>query len=395
MSGPLADNSPSHKPVGVSGLFVHHGRVGGAEYLLYGVTEGLLACGVPTVLYTTAGRPLDPSFVARTRPAVASGALRLAPIPHVGNRFLTETLHTSRFARRDGVDRVIFPNYFTPPFAHGHKSLTAILDLQYLHYPEYFSPQKRAWLRAAHAFTLHRADHVTVISDFVREDILTRYGARYAHRVRTVPVGVSWARFEPAIAPRSASSLGGPFILSVASQYSHKNLATLLRAFARIADQIPHDLLLVGQRLAQLVGTRSGGERDLAELATSLGIVHRVHLTGHLTDPEVGWCFRNAAAFVFPSLFEGFGMPAVEALGFGLPTITTTCGSLPEVTRGLATYVTDPRDAEELATTIRDVLDHPARHQPSDAAAASLRDYYAPARIAALYLDTFKSKPNA
>lgn len=385
-----ASSSPS-TPIAVSGVFLRPGRVGGAEFMLYGLVEGLLQLGESVTLFYPEGETLDPFFAGRTREACSTGALACRTLRVRGNRFVAETTQLMRRSRELQARELILPNYYTPPFRGHLKTLTAILDLQYLHYPQFFSPQKRLWLRAAHEFTLRRADRVSVISDFVRGDLLERYGTRYESRVRTIPIGISWDRFATPRKPEALSGRAAPFILSVASHYSHKNLATLIRAYARLASVLPHDLVLVGQRRANLIGVRDGSIVDLETLSASLGVANRVVMTGHASDEVVGWCYRNADLFVFPSLFEGFGMPAVEALGFGLPVVTTRCGSLPEVTRGLATLVERPEDVEELASTITSTLKRGALSRPSANDVESLRSYYDPARVARLYLEALRN----
>jgi glycosyltransferase involved in cell wall biosynthesis len=89
--------------------------------------------------------------------------------------------------------------------------------------------------------------------------------------------------------------------------------------------------------------------------------------------------------FAFPSVFEGFGMPAVEALGFDLPTLTTRRTAIPETTLGLAHYVEDPSDVDEWAERIIAMARDPTRHRPGEAGAARVRSRYAPDRIARAY----------
>jgi glycosyltransferase involved in cell wall biosynthesis len=365
--------------------------VGGAEFMTYGLIEGLLDIGRSVVVFVPSSEPLDASFLQRIQPAVHTRQLQLQSVPPRANRFVSEALDVPALARKAGAELLLMPNYFTPPFHRGLKTLGAILDLQYLHFPQFFSPQKRLWLRAAHELTLRTATRVSVISDFVRHDLLDRYGHHFESRVRAIPIGISWERFASPARPAALVDHNAPFILSVASHYSHKNLETLLRAFARLFESLPHNLVLVGQRRANLVGVRHGGGVDLESLAQELGIADRMIMTGHATDEEVGWCYQHADVFVFPSIFEGFGMPAVEALGFGLPVVTTRCGSLPEVTRGLAHLVNRPQDAEELAEAIRERLLAPEKFRPSGESIQKLKEFYAPARIAQLYLDAFES----
>jgi glycosyltransferase involved in cell wall biosynthesis len=370
----------------VSGLFLKAGRVGGAEFMLYGIVAGMIEAGSRVTLLLPEGEDADPSFNSLMAASTASGQFRIQRLPVRVNRFVTEAASLPRALRVLGTSRVLFPNYFTPPLPRSVRSVTSILDLQYLHFPEFFSRKKRAWLRIAHEMTLRSASTVSVISDFVRDDLLSRYGRKQESKVVTIPIGIDWRRFERSEIPVNSIPEGRPFVLSVASHYAHKNLETLLRAFARVATSIPHDLVLVGQRRKNLVGVRNPAALDLDGLAHELGIGTRVHFTGHAPDELVAWCYRHAAAFVFPSLFEGFGMPVVEALGMGLPVITTKCGSLPEVSRGLAHLVNDPKDDAELADMLAQVLNSPEKFAPTAGQVDSLRTFYQPRAIAEAFL---------
>jgi glycosyltransferase involved in cell wall biosynthesis len=212
------------------------------------------------------------------------------------------------------------------------------------------------------------------VSDFVRDDLLEHYGEKWAHKVVTLYNPVAWQRL---VTTRPASTRA-PYVLSVASHYRHKNLATLIRAFEHVHRVQPDvRLVLVGQLGANLVGVRRS--EDVATLVASLGLADVVHVTGYVEPDQLGALYRDAALFVFPSIFEGFGLPPVEALGFGLPVITTRRASLPEVTRGLADYVEDPFDEGELASLVLQRLADGRRPSPSQV--QEIRDFYSPRRI--------------
>jgi len=357
--------------------------------MVYNLIDGLLQAGEAVSLFLTTETSLDPSLLDRVRSWLAIGELTLHPVGGRGNRFVRETFILPRVIRQADIGCLIFPNYFTPPTVRDLRTLTAILDVQYLHFPQYFSLAKRVWLQITHRLTLRTADVVVVISEFVRDDVLDRYGVQFAGKIRTIPVAISWGRFARPRLPNALSERR-PFILTVASHYDHKNLDTLLRAFALIRDKFEHDLVLVGQKRGRLLGVRRNAGVDLETLASELGIANRVLLLGHVTDAEAAYCYAHAALFVLPSLFEGFGMPAVEALGLGLPTLTTRCGSLPETTLGLAQYIDNPRDPQELAAAMYAILEAPERYRPHEADVQRIRAYYAPQRIARLYLGALK-----
>jgi glycosyltransferase involved in cell wall biosynthesis len=364
--------------IGISAAFVKPGIVGGAEHMLMNLVRGLAEaadCDDHLLVLGNAGGQ-DVNGRASVQ-WVSDGRAR--------NRFLEEWRYTRRYLPH--LDAVLLPNYFTPPVrAREVRIITVIHDLQYRHFPENFSLQKRLWLRAAHELTLRLADAVVVISDFVKDDLLRAYGSRLQAKVHVIPNPVSWARFEEGEANADFSVPDGRYVLSVAAQYPHKNLETLVRAFALLAKRRAYDdvsLVLAGQFSHSLVGIAR--RTDVRGLIATLGLERQVRVTGYISDRALGVHYRHATAFVFPSLFEGFGMPPVEALGFGLPVITTRCAALPESTRGLAHYVDDPFDAQELAEALAVVLDDPRSQSPTPASVLSLRANYAPAVIGAQY----------
>jgi glycosyltransferase involved in cell wall biosynthesis len=303
-----------------------------------------------------------------------------------GNRFtrITASLQ-GQLAQHEAV---LFTNYFTAPFPRTKRRprfVTVIHDLQYLHLPANFSRRKRAWLRAAHESTLRLADRTVTISDHVRGDVLHRYGHRWAGRTVAIHNPISWTRFDTDDGMPEGLG-GGPVVLAVAAQYPHKNLGTLVAAFTEMRRRGRHldaKLVLAGQLGAGLSGVawtdsldgpiERGGLRDV------------VLETGYVDDRRLGALYRRASVFAFPSLFEGFAMPPIEAMGFGLPVLTSRRASIPEVTLGLATYVEDPLNPVEVADRLIEMLDDPAKWRPTPATVDRIRQAYDPVRIAERY----------
>lgn len=365
----------------VTAHFVFHGRVGGAEHMLYNVLRGLDRNGVGLGVLCAERSNLDPAFVAEFE-ASQPGRL-VACRGGTGSRFLAE----QRACLRPGLrsEAVLFPNYFVPPVVPRRlgRVSAVVHDMQFRHFPANFSAKKRAWLSAAQAFAVRRADTVVAISDFVRDDLVRHYGARCARKVLTVPNPISWDRFDgPGLHERPIAQ---PYVLSVAADYAHKNLDVLIRAFAEVARR-DRDLQLVfcGQDYGGLRGV-AGTRRDLKLLVHDLGLQGRVRVTGYVDDAALGRWYRHASLFAFPSLFEGFGMPPVEALGFGVPTLTTALTALPETTLGLAATVADPVRADEWADHILAMVRNPEEFRPSAADVERVRRHYSPERIGGLY----------
>jgi len=370
-----------HKRIIVAAHFVRAGEVGGAEHMLYNLISGFGAHSIDLTLTCSDAGRLDPLALAKFK---EQPGLRVVETGGPEPRFLAEQ---RAVLRRDlDSDAVLFPNYFVPPWVPRRfgRAVTVLHDLQYRHFPQHFTRTKRAWLRAAHSLASRRADAVIVPSDFVRDDAIRWLGPTSERKLVKVPNPISWTRFAGSVA--STRPIERPYILSVAAQYPHKNLDTLLRAFALVALRNRDlQLVLCGQFPGGLRGI-GGTQQALSGLARELAIEDRVILTGYVNDATLGVWYNHAQAFAFPSLFEGFGMPPVEALGLGLPVITTLCAALPEVTLGLAHLVSDPRDIEEWAQLLGATARDPDAFSPGDAAVLRLRAHYAPQRIAALYL---------
>ena len=353
----------------VTAHFVFAGRIGGAEHMLYNLLHGLTEAGVtPTVLCADPAN-LDPAVVTEL---AAPGRL-LACGGGQGSRFIAE--QRSCLARSLKADAILFANYFVPPIVPRRlgRVSTIIHDVQFRHFPTFFSAKKRAWLKASQGFAIRRADAVVAISEFVRRDLIRVYGEGVADKIVTIPNPISWERFGP---PGPARPIARPYILSVAAQYAHKNLLTLVRAFAIVAKRDP-DVMLVfcGQSYAGLRGVKAAVS-PLDALITELGLTDRVMMTGYVDDLSLGNWYRHAALFAFPSLFEGFGMPAAEAIGFGLPTLTSDRTALPEVTQGLATTIGEAEDSGAWASALLDALGNPAAHRPDPTGVAALRESY-------------------
>ena len=139
-----------------------------------------------------------------------------------------------------------------------------------------------------------------------------------------------------------------PFILSVSSVQKHKNMITLVKAFDRISDRVPHQLVIVG--------CKGNGMDSIREYLKSRHLDSRVLFTDYIEDSQISWLYGHADLYVTTSLYEGFGMTPVEAMGRGIKTICSTATSLPEVTMKAANYYEPAEDDEILAETIETVL---------------------------------------
>lgn len=364
------------------GFFIQTGKVGGAENAFYNLAFGLVKAGAIVDLFFFHEKQVAQQFLASAKNLPG---LRIHFTGGKTSRFIAEQSFTLKIKQK--ADAVIFPNYFTPPFIP--KSLGAkvsiIHDCQYLHFPQYFPFKKRLWLRLAHELTLFKADKVITLSTSAKEDILTHYHPGDSNKVSVVGNPVSWERF------KEASDWRPPFdkyILSVAHHYPHKNLDTLIKAFAIVSKKYPGlGLILVGQTIKNLTHELVGGAVN-DDLIDRLGLREKITITGFVDDQKLGALYEGATFFAFPSLFEGFGLPPVEALGLGITTLTTKCASLPEVTLNAAHYVDDPRDEDEWAQRMLAILDHPEQYRVPLSVSKKIRETYDIKKIGEKYLET-------
>lgn len=227
-------------------------------------------------------------------------------------------------------------------------SVATIHDVGYLWHREAYSPL--AWL-LLHLGTLRnaRADRIIADSQATARDLIGHFGVP-PERIRVAYLGGPVvAELGDVAAVRATHHLPERYFLFVGTLQPRKNLARLLHAFARVVARVP------GVGLA-LAGQAGHGAPTLRAQIAGLGLSEWVHLLGYVPSADLPALFAGAVGFVFPSLYEGFGMPALEAMAIGTPTIVSTTGSLPEVV-GDAGLLVDPYDTSGLATAMERLLD--------------------------------------
>lgn len=233
--------------------------------------------------------------------------------------------------RLDQLDLIHFPLTVMLPTVPGTPSVTSILDVQHEFFPEFFSRAERAYRRALYKRSSRRSDYVVAISAHVKETLIDRLELP-AERVRVIHLGVDHERLHPSDGARE------PFILYPANAWPHKNHARLLDAFALIRQERP-ELRLVLTGHGHDVGLQTQG----------------VDRRGHVSDLELADLYRRASALVFPSLYEGFGQPPLEAMASGCPVAASNAGALPEIC-GDAAHLFDPTSVEAIASGVLTVL---------------------------------------
>lgn len=235
-------------------------------------------------------------------------------------------------------DLFFSPGYNSPLFCPSPFIFT-ICDLSHIYCPENSTPLIRLYYATVAKRACHRAAAVLTISEFTRKQIIDWSGVS-PEKVFNVGCGV-----DPAYRPEGASyGLPFPYLLCVSNRKRHKNEFRVVEAFAKATVAKEIRLVFTGKPAAEIV--------DCIERQ---GVAARVHFTGVVPEENFPSLYRGAEALIFPSLYEGFGLPLVEAMACGIPVVTSNTTALPEVAGGAALLV-DPTSVEQIAGAIEQIV---------------------------------------
>lgn len=216
------------------------------------------------------------------------------------------------------------------------KQIVAIHDAATVSVPNAFSAGFKLWYSFLMPRLGRQARRVLTVSQFSKGEILREFGVPCTKVAVVSEGGEHISRVSPSSDALDKFRLTGkPFILAVSSMAEHKNFRLVLEAISRIPDP-PFDVAIAGGANARVFGNSGFLESD------------SVRLLGYVSDSELRALYENALAFVFPSIYEGFGIPPLEAMVCGCPVLASTAASIPEVCGDAALYF-DPRSSEELA----------------------------------------------
>jgi glycosyltransferase involved in cell wall biosynthesis len=238
------------------------------------------------------------------------------------------------------IDLYHSPDFVLPPVRDGIPTLLTVHDLSFVHYPDMFTPALVTYLNKVVPWSVDRATHILADSQATKNDLLNLWDVP-ADKVTVLYSGVS-GRFQPVTnrkrlaAVRQKYNLGdSPYLFSVSTLQPRKNYQMLIQAFQPVAVEQPHNLVIAG-------GKGWLYEEMLAEVEKQ-GLEGRVKFIGFAGDEDLPALYSGAALLVFPSLYEGFGLPLLEAMACGVPVLTSNASCLPEVA-GEAAVQLSPHD---------------------------------------------------
>lgn len=340
------------KKVGINLLWMVPGKVGGSETYLTRLLNGL-AERASELDYTIFALQQfgdvypDLAKTFKTATAPVTGQLK-------SFRVAGENSWLAAQCRIRNIDLVHHAGG-TVPIIRTARPILTIHDLQYLYYPEYFTRTKLHFLKVMVPRSAEAARSILVPSEFTRRTVIERLDIDPSI-VHVVPHGISPRGGGPAApAIRDKYELGGPFFIYPAITYPHKNHLVLIEAFARLVRMHP-DALLV------LTGAKGSMEVKIGAEVRKLGLESSVRRLGYLPTSDLDALYQEAVALTFPSRFEGFGAPVLEAMARACPVIAADATALPEVV-GDAGILVSPDNAEEWQLAMAELLDDDERRE--------------------------------
>jgi glycosyltransferase involved in cell wall biosynthesis len=276
-----------------------------------------------------------------------------------GLRLAWEQLGLPRQVRAHRLDVLHSPHY-TMPLRHPARSVVTFCDMTFLLHPDLHQAVKRVFFPAMMRLSARRADRLIAISESTRGDLVRMWGVDRA-RIAAIPLAAE-AGYRPRSPEEIAEICGrhavhpGSYVLYVGVLEPRKNVDRLVEAFGRVAKELPGiDLVIAGRR---------GWMYDqIFAQVEALGLHDRVRFTGYVANEDLPALYGGARVFAYPSKYEGFGLPVLEAMSCGTPVVTTNVSSMPEVA-GDAAILVEPDDVTGLAAALLRVSgDHVLRDE--------------------------------
>lgn len=344
--------------IGIDLLWVRPGICGGTESYIRNLLNGFGRYDKKHqyLLFTS----LDNNSSFQEYAAYANMEIHPMPVCSASQpkRILWENLHLDREAAKCKADVMFIPVYSMPhTFGSRIPYVCVIHDLQALHYPQYFSAVRRLFLKHTWKHVCKAADRIVTISNYCREDLIAHYPlAEKKCSVIYNPVETEKSALSASDLKKKYGIEKEGYFYCVSSMLPHKNLNTILKVMKKRKEQ--------GETMPLVLSGVGGASEAFEATVAELGIQEVVINTGFVSNAERDCLYENCKVFLFPSVFEGFGMPPIEAMRKGRAVVMTKESCLEEVTEGRALYVDKPFDVEEWIKKIALAMQQQAAAEP-------------------------------
>ncbi|MCX8082198.1 MAG: glycosyltransferase family 4 protein [bacterium] len=323
-------------------------KQGGNETYIIGLLYGLSQIEHPDfsyVVFLSKGIPV-PDFLLNDKQFSIERVSQRASL-----RFLRDIPVRTYTEKLD----LLHTQYHTPLISHCHSVIT-LHDVSFIRYPEFFPEDIYLRLKLSLLYSVRKAKKIITVSEFSKREILKFYKID-EEKIEVVYNGVS-EKFRPIDTTKCDKvlenySVKKPYILSVSNLQPRKNLSRLIKAFISIIKNnpaFPYNLVIVGKKLWLY--------NEMFDEIRNSNFVERIVLTDYVPEEDLVYLYNGADVFIYPSIYEGFGLPVLEAMSCGCAVVTSNTSSLPEVA-GNACVLVDPYNVEEIARAIQNVIRNP------------------------------------
>jgi glycosyltransferase involved in cell wall biosynthesis len=256
---------------------------------------------------------------------------------------------------RNNLDLMLYPDHTAPIFKKSCPVVITLHDIAFISFPDTFTSATRLYKEYAVKQSVKRASRIIAVSEFTKLEVMKFLDVPES-KLTVIYRGID-ERFQEnsnevqLSSIRTKYDLQNKFILFVGTLEPRKNIQKLIQGYAGLLKQkkIPHDLIIVGGQGWLF--------KDIYGMIEKLGVQNSVKLLGYVADTDLPLLYNLADVFVYPSLYEGFGLPPLEAMACGCPVVTSNRSSLPEIV-GDAAMLVDPYDSDAIANGIFQVIDN-------------------------------------
>ncbi len=303
------------------------------------------------VLYPFFYHVFDPRF-KELKPPASNFSVRFSRLPEKWTRYLWFRSGIPRHWLLGPAD-VLHSTTYCCPRRHTGKLVMTIYDISFIHYPEHHTEANRVHCLKGTLDGASMADRIIAISEHTKRDLI-EYLNIPEDRVVVTPLAAR-KEFKPR-PPEEARAyamdrwgLNSPYLLSVGTLEPRKNIRRLIGAFCSLPRDIRDNYQLV------IAGGKGWLSSDIYRTVTDMGMESRIQFLGYVPEPDLPWLYCGATCFIYPSLYEGFGLPPLEAMAAGIPVIASNTSSMPEVL-GNAGILVDPGSEEDIGSSVIKVL---------------------------------------